>query len=118
MDPQQILRRQIADLVTAYHDAAFSPTPFVPGETPVPVSGKVFDDHELRLLVDASLDFWLTAGRFSDIFERRFAKLLGVRHAMLCNSGSSANLLAVSALTIGRLGKKRLQSGQQAGMQG
>jgi len=113
VDPQQILRRQIADLVTAYHDAAFSPTPFVPGETPVPVSGKVFDDHELRLLVDASLDFWLTAGRFSDIFERRFAKLLGVRHAMLCNSGSSANLLAVSALTSERLGKRRLQPGDE-----
>ena len=67
----------------------------------------------MRLLVDASLDFWLTAGRFSETFERRFAKLLGVRHAMLCNSGSSANLLAVSALTSERLGKRRLQPGDE-----
>jgi len=113
VDSRQILRQQIADLVTAYHAEAFAPCTFVPGETPVPVSGKVFDDHELRLLVDASLDFWLTAGRFSNVFERRFAKLLGVRHAMLCNSGSSANLLAVSALTSERLGKRRLQPGDE-----
>jgi CDP-6-deoxy-D-xylo-4-hexulose-3-dehydrase len=108
-----MLRQEIADLVTAYHAEAFAPPPFVPGESPVPVSGKVFDDHELRLLVDASLDFWLTAGRFSETFERRFAKLLGVRHAMLCNSGSSANLLAVSTLTSERLGKRRLQPGDE-----
>ena len=60
MDPSEFLRRQIADLVTAYHAEAFAPAPFVPGESPVPVSGKVFDDDEMRLLVDASLDFWLT----------------------------------------------------------
>ena len=113
MDTSELIRRQIADLVTAYHAEAFAPAPFVPGESPVPVSGKVFDDHELRLLVDASLDFWLTAGRFSKTFEKRFAKLLGVRHAMLCNSGSSANLLAVSALTSERLGKRRLQPGDE-----
>jgi CDP-4-dehydro-6-deoxyglucose reductase, E1 len=77
------------------------------------VSGKIFDDHGLRLLVDASLDFWLTAGRYANTFERGFAKLLGVRHAMLCNGGSSANLLAVSALTSERLGKERLQPGDE-----
>ncbi len=107
------LRQQIAALVSEYHSQAFSPAAFVPGESPVPVSGKVFDDHELRLLVDASLDFWLTTGRYAEAFERRFAKLLGVRHAMLCNSGSSANLLAVSALTSERLGKRRLLPGDE-----
>ena len=63
--------RQIAELVSEYHAEAFAPAPFVPGESPVPVSGKVFDDHELRLLVDASLDFWLTAGRFSESSSER-----------------------------------------------
>jgi CDP-6-deoxy-D-xylo-4-hexulose-3-dehydrase len=113
VDRRQALRDEIAALVSEYHREAFGPVAFVPGETPVPVSGKVFDDHELRLLVDSSLDFWLTSGRYSEIFERRFAKLLGVRHAMLCNSGSSANLLAVSALTSERLGKRRLQPGDE-----
>ena len=113
MDTRQALRQQIAELVTAYHAEAFAPSAFVPGESPVPVSGKVFDDHELRLLVDSSLDFWLTAGEYARTFERRFAKLLGVRHAMLCNSGSSANLLAVSALTSERLGKRRLLPGDE-----
>ena len=68
MDNRETLRQQIADLVTEYHSEAFAPSAFVPGESPVPVSGKVFDDHELRLLVDASLDFWLTAGRYSNTF--------------------------------------------------
>ena len=113
MDNRETLRQQIIELVADYHAEAFAPSTFVPGESPIPVSGKVFDDHELRLLVDASLDFWLTAGRYSNIFERRFAKLLGVRHAMLCNSGSSANLLAVSALTSERLGTRRLQPGDE-----
>jgi CDP-6-deoxy-D-xylo-4-hexulose-3-dehydrase len=107
------LRGRIASLVTDYYRESFAPRPFVPGESPVPVSGKVFDDRELQALVDASLDFWLTAGRFATAFEKRFAKLLGVRHAMLCNSGSSANLLAVSALTSERLGKRRLVPGDE-----
>ena len=101
-------------LVTAYHAAAFAPAPFVHGESPVTSHGKVFDDHELRLLVDASLDFWLTSGRFSDDVRSAGSRSsLGVRHAMLCNSGSSANLLAVSALTSERLGKRRLQPGDE-----
>lgn len=113
MNRSDILRQQISALVSEYHAEAFPPRPFVAGESPVPVSGKVFDDHELRLLVDASLDFWLTTGRYAAEFERRFARLLGVRHAMLCNSGSSANLLAVSALTSERLGKRRLRAGDE-----
>lgn len=107
------LRAQILDLVEQYHRVAFPPRPFLGGISAVPVSGKVFDHHELQRLVDASLDFWLTTGRFAEEFERRFAKVMGVRHAMLCNSGSSANLLAVAALTSPRLGKKRLREGDE-----
>ena len=70
------IRAEIQSLVARYHDAAFEPTPFVAGETPVPVSGRVFDGHELALLIDASLDFWLTTGRFADEFEPRFAAVM------------------------------------------
>src|ERR1035438_919334 len=68
---------------------------FVPGSSPVPISGRVFDEQELELLVESSLDFWLTTGRFAEQFEREFAKFVGVREAVLVNSVSSANLLAV-----------------------
>jgi CDP-6-deoxy-D-xylo-4-hexulose-3-dehydrase len=107
------LRREIAALVTRYHDVAHASRPFVPGESPVPVSGKVFDAGELRLLVDAGLDFWLTTGRFAAEFETRFAGIMGARRALLCNSGSSANLLAMSALTSPALGTRALQPGDE-----
>ena len=77
------------------------------------MSGKVFDADEMSNLIDASLDFWLTTGRYAEVFEKRFAKVMGVRHALLCNSGSSANLLAVTALTSPRLGKRRLVEGDE-----
>lgn len=93
------LRAQILALVAEYHAEAFPGRPFVAGETPVPVSGKVFDAREIQHLVDAGLDFWLTTGRFAAQFERAFARACGVRHAILVNSGSSANLVALSALT-------------------
>jgi len=79
----------------------------------VPVWGKVFDEKELQLLVDSSLDFWLTTGRYAEEFEKSFAKVMGMRHAMLCNSGSSANLLAVSSLMSPRLGKRALKEGDE-----
>jgi CDP-4-dehydro-6-deoxyglucose reductase, E1 len=107
------LREEILALVDEYHSAEFGDTDFVPGETPVPVSGRVFDSDELLNLVDASLDFWLTTGRYAKQFELEFAKAVGVRHALLCNSGSSANLLAVSALTSKKLGDRRLQPGDE-----
>jgi CDP-6-deoxy-D-xylo-4-hexulose-3-dehydrase len=107
------LRTQILELVEAFHDAQFEPQPFRPGETPIPVSGRVFDSDELLHLVDASLDFWLTSGRYAHRFEREFARHLGVRHAMLCNSGSSANLLALTALTSPKLGERRLEPGDE-----
>ncbi|HUF46335.1 MAG TPA: lipopolysaccharide biosynthesis protein RfbH [Vicinamibacterales bacterium] len=107
------LRRQILGQIPAYHDEAFRPAPFVAGVTPVPVSGRVFDADDIAHLIDASLDFWLTTGRFAEEFEREFARTLGLRHAMLCNSGSSANLLAVSALTSDALGAERLRPGDE-----
>jgi len=107
------LRGQILDLVSEYHESEFASRPFVPGETAIPVSGRVFDADELRSLVDASLDFWLTTGRFAAQFERDFARYLGVRNAVLVNSGSSANLLALSALTSPRLGDRQLKPGDE-----
>ena len=77
------IKRQILDLVQAYHEASFGHEAFVPGETAVPVSGKVFDAAELINLVDSSLEFWLTTGRYAEQFEREFARNLGVRHASL-----------------------------------
>lgn len=111
-DPHE-LRQEIFRLVAAYHDAAFPSERFVPGETSVPVSGRVFDASEIVRLVDASLDFWLTTGRFAAQFEQDLAAALGAGHAILCNSGSSANLLAVSALTSPRLGDRRLGPGDE-----
>ncbi len=108
-----ILRRQIHELVAAYHAEAFPPLAFVEGESTVPVSGKVFGAEELQHVVDAGLDFWLTTGRFARQFERGFAAWIGVRHATLVNSGSSANLLAVSALTSKTLGPRALQQGDE-----
>ncbi len=107
------LRAQILELVAKYTQAAFPERPFMAGITQIPVSGKVFDDAEVSLLVDASLDFWLTTGRYAEAFETRFAKVMGVRHAVLCNSGSSANLLAVTALTSPKLGKRQLKEGDE-----
>src|SRR5580658_4882180 len=107
------LRGQVRDLVAKYYDEAFAPEPFVAGETRVPVSGRVFDATELQYLVDASLDFWLTTGRFAEQFEREFAHWLGVRNAILVNSGSSANLLALSCLTSPKLGARRLKPGDE-----
>jgi CDP-6-deoxy-D-xylo-4-hexulose-3-dehydrase len=113
MTEADALRERILELVAQYHGAAFPATDFASGEMPVPVSGRVFDEDELLALVDASLDFWLTAGRYAKQFELEFAKAVGVRHALLCNSGSSANLLAVSALTSKKLGDRRLQPGDE-----
>jgi CDP-6-deoxy-D-xylo-4-hexulose-3-dehydrase len=111
---KQELRRQILELVGEYCEEAFPPRQFVPGESPVPISGKVFDGAEMRLLVDSSLDFWLTTGRFAEQFEKEFARWCGVRECVLVNSGSSANLLAVCALTSPKLGDRRLQAGDEA----
>ncbi len=113
MSSSDELRQRILELVQAYYEAEFADSPFIPGETAVPVSGRSFDSAELLNLVDASLDFWLTTGRFARQFEQEFARYLGVRHASLCNSGSSANLLALSALTSPALNERQLKPGDE-----
>ncbi|MEO6907135.1 MAG: lipopolysaccharide biosynthesis protein RfbH, partial [Abditibacteriaceae bacterium] len=107
------LRQQILDLVRQYHDVAFAESTFIPGSTSVPVSGRTFDADDLRMLVDSSLDFWLTTGRFAETFSRLLAKQFGLRHCVLTNSGSSANLLALSCLTSPQLGNRQLLPGDE-----
>ena len=107
------LRQAILRLVAAYSGEAFAPRAFVPGQTTIPVAGRVFDADDVSSLVDSALDFWLTTGRFAHRFEREFARFLGIRHAILCNSGSSANLLAISTLTSPKLAERRLQPGDE-----
>lgn len=107
------LKDQILELVHQYHIAAFPQKVFEPGKTPVPCAGRVFDNDELVYLVDASLEFWLTTGRYADQFEREFANFSGINHAILVNSGSSANLLALSCLTSSKLGDRRLRPGDE-----
>ena len=89
------LKQRILALVEEYYQETFATDEFTPGETAVPVSGRVFDATEMVNLVDSSLEFWLTTGRYAAQFEREFARMMNVRHAMLCNSGSSANLLSL-----------------------
>ncbi|HZY42510.1 MAG TPA: lipopolysaccharide biosynthesis protein RfbH, partial [Anaerolineae bacterium] len=113
MEKAERLRGDILRLVAEYYTEAFATREFVPGETTVPVAGRVFDADDVQHLVDASLDFWLTTGRFAAQFERDFGRFLGTRHAVLCNSGSSANLLALSALTSPKLGERQLVAGDE-----
>ena len=113
MSSQDELREKILALVGEYHGQAFAPRQFVAGESAVPVSGRVFDAQDMQSLVDSSLDFWLTTGRFAAQFEKQFARWFGVRTATLVNSGSSADLLAVTALTSPKLGDRRLKPGDE-----
>lgn len=107
------LRSRILALVAEYAAEQWPVRAFEPGTTPVPVSGKVFDDEDVRHLVDASLDFWLTTGRFARDFELSFAEWWGRKFCMLVNSGSSANLVALSALTSPQLGHRQLKPGDE-----
>lgn len=107
------LRSQISELVQQYADVAYAPKPFVPGESIVPVSGKVIGAKELQLMVEASLDGWLTTGRFNTLFEERLAKFLGVKYLITVNSGSSANLVAFSTLTSSKLGDRAIKQGDE-----
>ncbi len=107
------LRMRILDLVGEYADRFHASVPFEPGAHPVPVSGKVYGAAEMRALVESSLDFWLTTGRFNDSFESRLARIIGVKRAFTANSGSSANLLAVTALTSHLLGERALKPGDE-----
>jgi CDP-6-deoxy-D-xylo-4-hexulose-3-dehydrase len=108
------LRALILDLTGEYARRFHAPKPFVPGQSVVPVSGKVYGENDMRMLVDSALDFWLTTGRFNDAFEARLADRMGVKHALTTNSGSSANLLALSALTSKRyVREKALKAGDE-----
>jgi len=111
MERAKILRQQILDLVEEYFQEAFPPPS--PERNDLRVSGRVFDGDDLVHLVDSSLDFWLTTGRYAADFQKQFARYFGVRAALLANSGSSANLLAVSALTSPRLGGRKLEAGDE-----
>jgi len=113
VDTTSRLREQILGLVAEYWAETFAPAKFVPGTTPVPVAGRVFDAAEMQHLIDSSLDFWLTTGRFAEQFEREFAAFFGRRYSVLANSGSSANLLAMSALTSPKLGDRRVRRGDE-----
>jgi CDP-6-deoxy-D-xylo-4-hexulose-3-dehydrase len=106
-------RQLILDLVGEYARRHHAPRTFVPGESPVPVSGKVYGAEDMQSLVDSALDFWLTTGRFNTEFEERLAKRIGVRHALTTNSGSSANLLAFSSLTSHYLRSDALKPGDE-----
>jgi CDP-4-dehydro-6-deoxyglucose reductase, E1 len=110
--PEQ-LRAEILDLVREYHRAAFPSKPFDGAVTPIPCAGRVFDDDEIVHLVDSSLDFWLTTGRYAAQFEKSFAEFWGLRHAILVNSGSSANLVALTCLTSPKLADRQLRPGDE-----
>ncbi|MBC7916901.1 MAG: lipopolysaccharide biosynthesis protein RfbH [Rhodoferax sp.] len=107
------LRAQIQALVEEYAAITLAPQPFLPGASAVPPSGKLLDARELQYMVDASLDGWLTTGRFNAEFEKKLAAFIGVKHLITVNSGSSANLVAFSTLTSPRLGDRAIQRGDE-----
>jgi len=107
------LRAEILAQVRRYADQACAPLPFEPGVSRVPYAGRVFDAEEMVQLVDSALEFWLSYGRFSLQFEAELAGFLGLRHCLLVNSGSSANLLAFMTLTSDRLGERRVKRGDE-----
>lgn len=110
---KETLHAEILKLVRQYHQEAFPAKAFLPGTTPVQYAGRVFDAEEIVNLVDSSLEFWLTTGRYAADFERKFARYMGIRSALLVNSGSSANLVALTALTSSKLGDRRLRPGDE-----
>ncbi|MBU3612852.1 lipopolysaccharide biosynthesis protein RfbH [Polynucleobacter sp. MG-27-Goln-C1] len=110
---QERIRKQIAALVEQYAAIEFAPKNFEMGLTTIPPSGKLIGVEELKNMVDASLDGWLTTGRFNEQFEKNLAKFLGVKYAITVNSGSSANLVAFSTLTSSKLGDRAIQKGDE-----
>src|SRR5215472_13866316 len=112
-DTADQIRKQILDLTAQYYSETTRPGEFIAGVSPVPVSGKVIDAADVNAVVDSALDGWFTTGRFAEVFERNLARFVGVRSASLVNSGSSANLVALSALTSPKLGERRLKPGDE-----
>jgi CDP-6-deoxy-D-xylo-4-hexulose-3-dehydrase len=113
MQTTDTLRAEIAELVSKYAKLQYVDKIFVPGETPVPVSGKVIGETELQYMVEASLDGWLTTGRFNEKFEKELAAFIGIKHLITVNSGSSANLVAFSTLTSHKLGDRAIKKGDE-----
>ena len=109
----EALRAAILDLVGQYHAAAHQRAPFDPARPNVPVSGRVYEARDMQMLVESALDFWLTTGRFNAEFEQKLAARIGARHALTVNSGSSANLVAFSALTSPRLKARQMKPGDE-----
>jgi CDP-6-deoxy-D-xylo-4-hexulose-3-dehydrase len=107
------LRDEIAVLVSKYAEEQYKPKVFVGGETVIPPSGKLLGEEELQNMVSASLDGWLTTGRFNTLFEKGLADFLGVKYCLSVNSGSSANLVAFSALTSPKLGDRAIKKGDE-----
>ena len=103
------IRNEIMTLISKYAESAHAEKPFIPGKSLIPVSGKVFGEAEIQMLVSSSLDFWLTTGRFNKEFEKRLSEFLGIKHVITTNSGSSANLLALSSLTSEQFGERSLK---------
>ena len=112
MSKSKALRKEILEKVAAFFEEEYGHDKYVEGDL-IPFARRVFDEKELVNLVDSSLDLWLTAGRYGDEFERRFAEQMEVKHCLLVNSGSSANLVAFSSLTSPKLGDKRLKRGDE-----
>ncbi len=113
MSNYKAIRQEIIQKTTEYYRAKFVKPDFVPGKTKVNYAGRVFDQQELINAVEASLDFWLTEGRFTEAFAEKISEFLAIEHVLLTNSGSSANMLAFAALTSDKLGEKRLQPGDE-----
>lgn len=109
----QSLRQEIAALVKEYATLQYADKPFEAGKTLVPPSGKVIGETELQYMVEASLDGWLTTGRFNDQFEKELAEFIGIKHLITVNSGSSANLVAFSTLTSPKLGNRAIKKGDE-----
>jgi CDP-6-deoxy-D-xylo-4-hexulose-3-dehydrase len=113
MIDHKAIRKEIISKIIEYYQSRFAYKEFIPGNTKVNYAGRVFDEKEIVNAVEASLDFWLTEGRFSESFAEKISEFLGVEHVLLTNSGSSANLLALAALTSEKLGEKRLIPGDE-----
>jgi CDP-6-deoxy-D-xylo-4-hexulose-3-dehydrase len=113
MKSEKILRKEIFKKIKLLYRNRNGVKKFIPGQTYINYAGRVHDEKEMVNLVDASLDFWLTSGRYANEFEKRFADFLGVKYCLLTNSGSSANLLAISALTSPLLGERRIKAGDE-----
>lgn len=110
---EQELRAEIAALVKEFYNTKFAERSFVPGQTPVRYAGRVFDEKEIQASVDASLDFWLTSGRYTEAFESAFSEFTGAEYSILVNSGSSANLIALTSLMSPLLGDRKLKKGDE-----